>query len=434
MRLYLRMLLLAVSVACSSVHAGEGDIKGFDAGALAQDSRYNEALTALYNLDFELADSKAEELVAVHPDDPLGHSFAASILWWKASGQLKPFAGDRAHRDEFRRHLKICMQSARRQLKSRDPSFQARGYFALGIAYGIRSHWKAMTGHSIKAYFDAKKMVKNLKKCAKADPSLADPYMGLGYYEYRVGSLSKIMRVGVLFFARGNAKRGLEYMRRAATESRYVRRQAQSMLLTVYALDLKDYPSAIELTREMLGEYPDSPYFKFIEAMLLAATGDDAGSYAKAEGLFSVLASSAPRFAAAEWPTLCGIDGTTCLLRDNLLAASSWLDFAIAKALEGDVRRDGSARWLSRLHLYRGLVKDALGSREAALLDYRQVSDMPDFAGAHRIASDCVEKSCNARRIGKALSADNTLSDVDDDIAQPDTQDDDIDAPEFDGD
>lgn len=357
------------------------------------------ALVHLFNLDF--AESRADLRIIIdrEPESPFGHLFEAGALWWQASTEFDLFKDTPTLEGLFEEDAALGLRKAEPWIESEDPARRAHGYFAAGMILGLRGQWQLSRGKWIKAYRDGKRAVKYLKRCVDIDPEYHDAYLGLGIFDYQTDRLPGILKVPALLMIRGDAERGKARMRQAAERGNLVTRQAAIFLLSLTLTDDKDYARALPMLQPLRRDYPDSPYYRFLEALILHKLGDWEESRARALDLFRAAERDPEILGRKQLGTLCGLYGAACFEKDKLEEAAAWLTRAIEAPLRGQ-----PAGWASLCRLYRGLAYDMLGRREEALADYEKVSG-PSRALAERCrAAPCGRDAVEAELKRLALS------------------------------
>lgn len=383
----------------------------------ASDTLLAKALSSLYSLDYEETTTYSLRFIRKHPDNPFGHLFAAGALWWQATTEHGTLEQTPALAERFEHHVNMTLKKAKKLRKSPDKSQRPDGLFAAGLVLGLRGQWKLAEGHWYRAYRDGKKAIKYLKKCVKLDPEYYDAYVGLGLFDYQTARLPIILRLGAKLFLRGvgNAERGLERMRLAVDKGHFTSQQAEALLLTIYMVSEKDYARAMEITQRILSDYPESPYYGFIEVVVLNLMGDFNSSYLRAQDLYQHLRQKQECFGVKQRGTLCGLYGLRCLEEQNLRGAVDWLSKAIDLEAQGrsPAAAEGERRnqpppvpgFKALLHLYRALAYDLLRVRTKATRDYKMLLDLPGVCTQWRLwAAHCLHTPCDRDSAARFLA------------------------------
>ncbi|MDE2510780.1 MAG: hypothetical protein KGL74_06635 [Elusimicrobia bacterium] len=389
-------LALAAALAAVRVPAA-AEITGPHLSSAAA-AQLDEGLTRLYSLDYAKSRAAFRRLIELDPDNPFGYLFEAGGIWWESSQEYGLFASTPTLQGLFEEDVDAAQRKAEAYMDSPDPRIRADGYFVSGMALGTLGQWRLMKSHWMDAYFTGKKAVKTLKKCAKLDPNYADVRLGLGVFDYQTAHLSGVAKIGILFGLRGNEKKGLEGISYAMENSPTAGRQAAQLLSQIYLVDMHDFARALPVLQRLRRDFPDSPYFLFLEALTRQRLGDWDGSLVLGRELF-LQAEADPAAFRPKWLTLvCGLSGAKCLANEDAQRSLAWFDHA----LEATAReKPGAFRGL--LHLFRGHLLEVLARRDESLADYKRALALPDFDFVHARAAACLAAPCGRDEILGAL-------------------------------
>jgi len=352
-----------------------------------------QGLVSLYDADFDKTYTAATDLIRRDPNNPYGELYVSGALWWEAAAEGVTSREAPRLALRFDSHSLAAVQMAKKLFKSPDDARRAEGYFVAGMALGLRGQWLLNNGHFMKAYFAGKKAIRYLKKCVALDPDMHDAYLGLGIFDYQAAVLPGILKFGARLLAKGNAPQGLARIQTTIDHGQFASDQARQFLLTLLILFEKDYPRALTLNDRLLATYPDSPYYRFVRAVLLNDLGRWEESYDAVKALYADLSRDPAALERKHWVTVCGLWGRDCIEARRLERASVWL----TRALTHNGKEP--AGWKTTLHLHRGLALDMLGRREAALRDFEKLLTLPDAGGAWGIARECRQKACGRDKV-----------------------------------
>ncbi|HAH06422.1 MAG TPA: hypothetical protein DCM05_07835 [Elusimicrobia bacterium] len=352
---------------------------------LTEDS-FHRAMVSLYNLDYEDARAEVRRLLIAQPSNPLAYLGEAGLLWWQAEAEYGLFRDSPTMSAVFEQDVLNAISLAERLAGSKDPVRQADGHFVAGMGWGVHGQAELQRGNWLKAYSDGKKAIKHLKKCVKIDPEYQDAYLGLGIFDYQTDRLPAALKLPMLFVHRGDAKRGIARILQSMEKGRFARDQAGAFLLSIYMKE-GDWDSALPLLRRLREQFPQSAYFRYREASLLAMRGDWDASYRDVLEILSLSSSEPDLLGRKQLSLFCGLVGTQCLDQTYTSALVRWLDRALAEP--------SSARWTSLLYLYRGMARDVLGQRVDAVHDYSKAVAARDVPPAHEYARRCLGSACD---------------------------------------
>ena len=392
----MRTSILAVLIALAPISSYAGGART----SPAAQAQLDEGLTALYSLDYAKARRASRKLIELEPDNPFGYLFEAGSIWWQSSQEYGLFKDTPTLQGLFEQDIEAGVRKAEAYIDSKDKQTKMDGYFVSGMTLGTRGQWNLMKGKWFDAFFDGKKAMKHLKKCHKLDEEYEDVYLGLGVFDYQAAHLSGIAKLGGLFGLRGDEKRGLERIQRAVDKAGFARKQAAQMLTSIYLIDLKDDAKALVLLKGLRKDFPGSPYFVFLEAMVLHRLGDWEGSLAGGRELHKMVAAD-PKAFRPKWLTLvCGLSGPDCLARPEMERTLVWLDHALEATA-----KEKPDTFRALLRLARGMTLDVLGRRDAAVAEYQKVEFLPPLGESREIARACLASPCGREAVLARLRA-----------------------------
>jgi hypothetical protein len=229
-------------------------------------------LDTLYGGGFPAAAAYFAELAARDSLDPAPVTFEASAyIWWAAA--LENDAYEAARIDSL-----LDLGIARARAAAPGPASD----FWLGTALGYRARQRDLHGRSWSAAHDGKAMRDAYARVLAVDSSCADCYLGLGVYQYglaRAGALARFV-AKIVGLGSGDAERGIDYIRRAATTGDLARVEARWVLAAALAREAaRDPERRTPLERDARDEvlhlatqYPGNPVFqRFLREITPAA-------------------------------------------------------------------------------------------------------------------------------------------------------------------
>ncbi len=350
-------------------------------------------IRSLYSLDYQASRDSFRRIITEEPENPFGHLAEAGAIWWQAAAEYGLFKDTPTLQGLFEFDIASALRASNALMRSKDPEQRADAYFVSGMALGTKGQWDLLRGHYLQAYFDGKKAVKHLKKCLKIDRGYNDAYLGLGVYDYQAAHLGGVLRLSFLLGVHGNVKRGLKRIQLAAQKGRYGSRQAAQFLSSIYIIDERDFARALPIIQMLRQDFPESPYFQFLEAYLRYRLGDWDGSYREASSLFHLLKKDPPALKRKLLSLICGLTGDKCLDPGLTGATLPWFEQAI-----GTSAKPKPDAWETFLRLCRGQAADVAGARSLAVADYRWALAQPDVFGLQARARNCLQNPCGRMR------------------------------------
>ncbi|HKZ77419.1 MAG TPA: hypothetical protein VJ124_03780 [Pyrinomonadaceae bacterium] len=386
----LALLLLALPISTRAQQTSTSQTSAAD--RVLSDESFNQGIDAMYNLDFEEAGKRFEEVRQRFPDHPAGPYYLAANLFLRTltkpnrllpllsnlSGS-KTFGGnadEKVDPDTVQRFKSLMRQArllanARLQRNSREPE----ALYFLGKTLGLSAAFKGtLEGSVVGAVRDASSGVDKQRDLLKLDSNFHDAELSIGLYDYTVGSLSLPIKVlAAIVNVHGSKRRGLETLERVGREGRLERYISKLILVILYKRE-KRYTEALAHARDLTARYPRSYLFKLAEAdaLVLQAAADRrtkqmaaASMEREAFAIFDSLLSSQ----AAQRAPVPPLELIHFIYAENLLkagqaarAAREFLAAASAPRAEAPI--------VTIAHLRGAQAFDLAGRRREALAEY----------------------------------------------------------------
>jgi hypothetical protein len=235
-----------------------------------------EGYEALYNLDYEGARKRFQQMVQLAPDDPVGPQCLASSIWlqqlnqaWELKATLYSTSAytdnksrpNRPQTEEFRKWIRQSRQLSAARLK-KDPRDVEALYF-LGAAEGLEAAYMAAVERKfMPAFRSANNAVDHHREVLKRSPNLHDAELTIGLQSYIVGSLTLPLKMlAATMGVRGSKKRGLETLERVASEGHWARDVARVLLVDLYKRERR-FDDSFKMARQLSEKYPRNYLFK----------------------------------------------------------------------------------------------------------------------------------------------------------------------------
>jgi hypothetical protein len=388
----------AASAAVEKPAAGAFDQKRFDA-------LRTEGFEALYNLDYEGARRRFREMTTAFPDHPAGYQFLAAAIWLKTLNESrrlqaslynnegfykeKDDKADPKVTEEFRELTNRTEQLCEARLKQNPKDADALYY--LGASEGLKAAWGSMVERSfMSALSNGKDSVGHHRDLLKLDPAYTDAKVTVGMYDYVVGTLPPLVKLGATFIGlRGSKKRGLATLEEVAREGRWARDDAKSLLIALLKRERR-FRDAYTYANELATKYPRNYLFKMEAADALVSqaevdrtTDPEAAKKTEAEAfaIFDSLLAPAHGPNAPRPP----LDLVHYNYGDALLVAGqaerAAKELAAAAAVTG-----AEASMVTRAKLRAAQALDVAGKREEAVTQYTAVLARPNVYDSHEDA------------------------------------------------
>ena len=244
-----------------------------DAGPVLGQTIDPEAREALYNLDFDVAEEKFEQLTVDDPDNPTYWNLLASSIWLKIVYEqekmnLDSFSGARiggrdsgevvdSGREARLREVLGRAIAAGEAAVEREPN-DVDALYALGTAHGTLASFEATIKRAyLKANREAKEARNLHMRVLELDPSYADARLTIGTYDYALGVIPGFVRflLGFIGVRGGNKEEGIEQLEYAAQLGDRASANAKMVLVVVYNRE-KEYEKALAYLEDLHSTYP----------------------------------------------------------------------------------------------------------------------------------------------------------------------------------
>jgi tetratricopeptide (TPR) repeat protein len=395
----LLLLFLLSAFPFANASAQRGDDKKGTAVTPRLEELQEKGSEALFNLDYEVAWQRFQEMARLYPDDPTGPHMLATTLWLETLNQARRlqaaiystqsfYAGTEDKPDphvvqDFRDLTRQATQlaNARLQHNPRDP----QTLYMLGATESLRASFAATVERRfLAALRSGSSGVDTHRNVIKLDPTFHDAELTIGLYDYIVGTLRLPVRMlASIAGAHGSKKRGIQTLERVAKEGQWTRDDAKVLLIAIYKKE-KRFPAALALSQELQAKYPRNYLFKLETAdtlVSLAAIERQANQTKEAEKTKSQALSTFEtmlheRPAAGTAPRALDLIhfryGEAFLLMGQPQSAAG--EFLAATTVRG-----ADAGTVSRAHLRAAQSFDLAGKRSEALAEYRVVLSRPNI-------------------------------------------------------
>jgi hypothetical protein len=413
--------------------AKTAETKKVAAGAAFDQKRFDELRTegfaALYNLDYEGARRRFQEMTKVFPDHPAGFQFLAASLWLKTLNESRRLQASLYNTEgfykekddkadpklvaEFRELTRKTKELCDARLKQNPKDVDALYY--LGASEGLKAAWGSMVERSfMSALSNGNDAVGHHRDLIKIDPAYTDAKVTIGMYDYVVGALPTFVKIGATIIGhRGSKKRGLATLEQVAREGTWARDDAKSVLIALLKRE-KRYREAYTYANELGAKYPRNYIFKMeaadalvLQAEVDRATNPEAAKKTEAEAfaIFDALLAPAHGAGAPRPP----LDLVHFSYGDALLVAGQ-AERAAKEFLASATTPGAESSMATRARLRAAQSLDVAGKREDAVTQYKAVLARPNVFDSHEDARRGLKEPYKMER----KSAENAGGDADD--------------------
>lgn len=332
------------------------------------------SIESLYNLNFEEAEARANEVIKLAPQDPRGYFFRAMTYYYRFYYSVRSSNLSKNEQDaEMQKFVGYTQQTITlcEKFLQQNPN-DSKTLFYIGGLHGYRGIVLGFNANQTSDYLtaarDAQKGVDYLKRSLALDPNNADAQMGLGLFNYIVSQVPAFAQSVIkLAGMTGNRVEGLKQLENAAANGTYARAEAKSWLAQIYGRGVLFtvgegmFDRSEQHYTAFLAAYPGNTLIRYLYGILLY---DDLRRPHDAIKQFSAAADDKGRkvetLAAA-----CGNRmGLVLRAQGNYPAAIAAFQNALA------LRPD-----FYGTHYYIGSCQELQGNRAAAVESYAKAKD-----------------------------------------------------------
>ena len=376
------LYLVVAAVGITSVAAAEPgksiekpySIRGYD-------SRIQEGIDLIYNLQFTEADRYFQSVIDREPENPLGYFFLAMVTWWRVLVDLE----DRAHDEAFYRLLDDCIRVCDRRLAQDAEDFDAILFKAGAI--GFRGRLRGDRGQFVRAASDGLKCLPLLNKSRTMEPTNKDILFGQGIYNYFAEVMPcrhPIIRPVMWFLPDGDRELGLGQLQEVAREGKYAKAEAAYFLVQIYRVFERNNRLALPYLEKLYKRYPENSLFHRYMARTLADVGDWERSVVLYEEVIRRSHEGRAGYRRKGLAEALYYIGKSHFYNGEMEAAQR--KFARVDSLGGPEATGVSSHYLALSNLFLGTIEDLQGARESAVARYRRAEQLDGNGEARRLA------------------------------------------------
>lgn len=352
------------------------------------DARIRSGINFVYNLEFDKAESEFGQLVKARPSHPAGHFFLAMVVWWRILLDIDNTSYDERFYSMLEKVITLCDQ----RLDKNENDVAA--LFFKGGAIGFRGRLRAHREEWLKAANDGRLALPIVQKAYEIEPKNYDVLLGIGIYNYYAEIIPEeypFVKPVMMFFPKGDKKKGIEQLREASEKAKYADIEASYFLLQLYHNYEKDYHQALPIAQRLHQRFPDNPVFHRYLGRSYAAVG----LWTEMKGTFEeilkrVQNKDAGYGAVAERETeyYLGLYDMTFNRLDTALKYLYRCD-----ELSRDLDKDGPSGFMTMANLKIGMIYDLQTKRDFALAQYRKVLQWDDYMESRKTATQYTHRA-----------------------------------------
>ncbi len=351
------------------------------------DSLAQRTLEYIYHQQFDSAAASAQVLQQQFPHHPVGFFLDALVDWWRIYLHQRVHRYDERFLEKIERTLAVTDS-----LLERNP-LDIVGLFFAGAARGYRGRYYVIREQWLRALADGKAGFEIISKLWRLAPGNPDILLGIGIYHYFAAVMPEkypLLKPLMAFLPPGSRKGGLQELAYVAKRARYVRVEAQMLLMQIYYQFEDDPERTVEIADSLLAKYPENIFAAKYRGRALVRLGRRwameqqwrqilrwciDGHY----GCDSYLVREATYYV-----------GYALLLRGEYAMAIKYLrkSLEFSKVIDAE---EPSGFWVETA-LKLGDAYARMGEKEVAREWYQHVLELPEFRASHQRAERRLKK------------------------------------------
>jgi tetratricopeptide (TPR) repeat protein len=351
--------------------------------AQTSQQQYQQAIDALYNLDFSIGQAAFESLTQKEPDNPdfwngLGSSLWLKILYDQQKLDMENYSGSQfgtkdaretinpADEKRLRDTIQIAIGKANALLR-RNPD-DVHALYALGVANATLGSFEATARRAyVAAHSKAKTARDYHQKVLKLDPNYNDARLSVGVYDYVISQIPGVLRIILFPFgvSTNGKEAGIQNLEVAALKGNHASIDAKMLLVVVYNRE-KKYDQALRLISELHARYPRNFLFELSEGSINGKMKNWDAAVQIYQGVLSkILLKQDGYDRLRSTPVLLQ------LAKGNVERSHS--DAAVESFGKVVAARDATDNEKADAHIWMGKIFDSGGRRDQALAQYDAV-------------------------------------------------------------
>ena len=315
-------------------------------------------LEDVYNLRFDDAERKFRSIQSSYPNELSGYFYESLLSFYDAlpSRKDEPF-------NKFLKQSSDVIEKADKILEKDERNYDAM-YFK-GMSHSYRSLLMlSLNKNLLEAASDGNSGYRTLNELVKLKPDYYDAYMGLGLYKIALGFVpDKFKWLLSLIGFDGDIRNGVELLRNSMNKGKFTRVDSK-VFLSIFSLDEREQNDnrAVELSAQLVADYPQSSVFRVFHASLLLQSGKTNEAIEEANTALSMNTES---FKDEITKSASAVLGNAYFRLSDFSKAAQYLESFMKYANHGD---------RLNVHMFTmGISYELLGDRSKAVETYKRV-------------------------------------------------------------
>ena len=345
------------------------------------ESHIQRGIHFVHDLSFDSAKGEFNQITKAEPDQPVGYFLLATVEWWRIA--VDP---DNKNYDErFHSLLDKVVDLSEAQLKKNDHDVAALFFKGGGLGYRGRLH--ALRSDWVQAAKSGQEALSIVQEAHRLAPDNYDILFGVGVYDYYaevIPELYPVVKPLMIFFPKGDKRRGLDELRKAAQDGKYAKTEAAFFLAQILVNHEKQFDEAAAIAAKLHQEFPHNVlYHRYLGRAYAGAarSADVRTTYTEVLDRAHQHAYGYNQSVEREAEYYIGQEDMNDGKLDSALS-----HFYRCDELSRAVDADQPAGFMVMTNLKIGMIYDKMSKRDDAIKQYNKVLKMTDYLDAHDLA------------------------------------------------
>ncbi|MFH1213783.1 MAG: hypothetical protein V1681_06825 [Candidatus Neomarinimicrobiota bacterium] len=346
-----------------------------------QEQKVQQALRAMYNMEYKRAGDLFRTVMADTPFHPMGPLGVLAVQYYQNAEDI----GFHRRNQQFLLDIEQTLQIYSRQIQHHPD--RPEYLFFYGVVMGLKARILLVEKNYFGVLTSGLSAIKFIKKAEKLCPDEPDFHLPAGLFNYYVGISAPYFQIASRIMRESGSKEdGLKSIKADADHGNYGRWEARALLAYIYLYLESDYAGSFAYAAKLADIFSDNPYYAGLTADALIHLGeiDQARIYMKR--VQNLLPTLKPRAVLEYQAKLQNLNGSLALAEGHLSEAETNLKlFFRDYAFELDYD-------FGNAYLQLGNVYDLQKRRPEAIACYRKVIDLNNRTTAVRLAKIYLQK------------------------------------------
>ena len=345
------------------------------------DSLVKAGVDQIYGIEFDKAEQTFDKVIKEYPTHPSGKFFKAMITWWRILLDLENESLD----EKFYAQLEECIDQCDDILDKNEKNVDA--LFFKGGSIGFRGRLLAIRESWFKAALDGKEGLGIVYKAYAADPKNTDVQLGFGIYHYYADVIPlkyPAVKPFMVFFPKGDKKKGIKELENVAWRGRYARIESRYFMMTLNFQFEENMDETRKWGKYLLMDFPNNPNFQKYYGLTYIKENNYQEAVKTFRDVYNKCLRGMPGYNKRFEREAIYYIAMDYKLRNQV--DSAIVNFEKAEKLSRQLDKKEESGFLINTVFYLGMLYDQMGMREKAVKCYKETLQLRDRNDSHKYA------------------------------------------------